>query len=53
MSLPFNLLVFDWDGTLMDSEASIVVGMQAAIRDLGCESRNADSSKNTIGLGRR
>ncbi len=53
MSQPFNLLVFDWDGTLMDSEASIVVCMQAAIGDLGCESRNADSIKNIIGLGLR
>ncbi len=53
MSQPFNLLVFDWDGTLMDSEASIVVCMQAAITDLGCEPRDADSIRNIIGLGLR
>ncbi|MEN8170973.1 MAG: HAD-IA family hydrolase [Pseudomonadota bacterium] len=51
MSQAFNLLVFDWDGTLMDSEASIVTCMQAAIGDLGCEPRDANSIKNIIGLG--
>jgi phosphoglycolate phosphatase len=53
MSQRFNLLVFDWDGTLMDSEASIVVCMQAAISDLGCEPRDANSIRNIIGLGLR
>ncbi len=53
MSQPFNLLVFDWDGTLMDSEASIVICMQGAIRDLGCEPRDEASIKNIIGLGLR
>ncbi len=53
MNQPFNLLVFDWDGTLMDSEASIVTCMQAAISDLGCEPRDRESIKNIIGLGLR
>jgi phosphoglycolate phosphatase len=53
MSHTFNLLVFDWDGTLMDSEASIVACMQAAINDLGSEPRSADSIRNIIGLGLR
>jgi phosphoglycolate phosphatase len=53
MSQQFNLLVFDWDGTLMDSEASIVLCMQAAIGDLGCEPRDAASIRNIIGLGLR
>jgi len=53
MTQPFNLLVFDWDGTLMDSEASIVICMQAAISDLGCEPRDRESIKNIIGLGLR
>src|SRR6185503_3560380 len=30
----FELLVFDWDGTLMDSVATIVACTQAAFRDL-------------------
>lgn len=46
-----KLLVFDWDGTLMDSEAQIVTCMQAAIVDLSLEPRSADQVKNIIGLG--
>lgn len=46
-----KLLVFDWDGTLMDSEAQIVTCMQAAIADLSLEPRSADQVKNIIGLG--
>ena len=46
-----KLLVFDWDGTLMDSEVQIVACMQAAIADLSLEPRSADQVKNIIGLG--
>lgn len=46
-----KLIVFDWDGTLMDSEAHIVECMQAAITDLGLEARNDEQVKNIIGLG--
>ncbi|MDH5784931.1 MAG: HAD-IA family hydrolase [Chromatiales bacterium] len=53
MNQRFNLLVFDWDGTLMDSEASIVACMQGAIGDLGCDPRSTDEIKNIIGLGLR
>ena len=35
MAKRFDLLVFDWDGTLMDSAAAIVNAMQSACRDLG------------------
>ena len=31
----FDLIVFDWDGTLMDSTPTIVACIQAAARDLG------------------
>ena len=31
----YRLLVFDWDGTLMDSQARIVACIQAAARDVG------------------
>ncbi|MCW8973392.1 MAG: HAD-IA family hydrolase [Gammaproteobacteria bacterium] len=47
----FNLLVFDWDGTLMDSEARIVACLRAAIEDLALEPRDDASLKNIIGLG--
>lgn len=49
----FNLLVFDWDGTLMDSEARIVACLRAAIGDLDLEHRTEDQLKNIIGLGLR
>ncbi len=48
-----RLVVFDWDGTLMDSEAQIVACMQAAIGDLNLASRDNDTVKNIIGLGLR
>lgn len=51
MTQRFNLLVFDWDGTLMDSEARIVACLRAAIEDLALEPRDDDSLKNIIGLG--
>ncbi|MFO7593008.1 MAG: HAD-IA family hydrolase [Pseudomonadota bacterium] len=51
MTQQFNLLVFDWDGTLMDSEAHIVACLRAAIEDLALEPRDDDSLKNIIGLG--
>jgi phosphoglycolate phosphatase len=46
-----NLLVFDWDGTLMDSVARIVACIQAASEDLGLEQRDVASIRNIIGLG--
>lgn len=51
MSQPFELLVFDWDGTLMDSEARIVACMRAAITDLSLAPRDNASIRNIIGLG--
>lgn len=51
MTHRFNLLVFDWDGTLMDSEARIVACIQAAIADLDLEPRAVASIRNIIGLG--
>lgn len=51
MTQRFNLLVFDWDGTLMDSEARIVACIQAAIGDLALEPRDVASIRNIIGLG--
>ena len=31
----FDLIAFDWDGTLFDSTAIIVRCIQAAVRDVG------------------
>jgi len=47
----YSLLVFDWDGTLMDSQAQIVNCMQSAIGELALESRSDDQITNIIGLG--
>lgn len=47
----YRLLIFDWDGTLMDSEARIVACMQAAARDVGWSALSRDSVRDIIGLG--
>jgi len=51
MQRAYELLVFDWDGTLMDSESRIVSCMRAAITDLGLELPDDSSISNIIGLG--
>jgi phosphoglycolate phosphatase len=47
----FQLLVFDWDGTLMDSEARIVESALVAIGELGLPPRSRDAIRDIIGLG--
>lgn len=49
--MKYKLFVFDWDGTLMDSEAKIVSCMHSTIQDMGFESRTNDQVRNIIGLG--
>ncbi len=49
----FRLLVFDWDGTLMDSAGRIVACMQAAAQDLGIDVPSETAVRNIIGLGLR
>jgi len=51
MSLNYSLLVFDWDGTLMDSESHIVACLQSAIDAMGLEPLPSRSLSNVIGLG--
>lgn len=51
MQKSFKLLVFDWDGTLMDSEARIVNCMRAAITELELALPDDSSISNIIGLG--
>ena len=51
MSDAYQLLVFDWDGTLMDSEARIVSCIQAASADLGAAPLEAAVIRDIIGLG--
>jgi phosphoglycolate phosphatase len=51
MTRRFPLIVFDWDGTLMDSPRVIVSSMQAACRDLGLPVPNDERASHSIGLG--
>ena len=53
MKKHYELLIFDWDGTLMDSEANIVACMKSAIADMSLPTRSNDEIKNIIGLGLR
>lgn len=48
-----RLIIFDWDGTLMDSEAQIVTALQASIHDLELDVRSAEQCRDIIGLGLR
>lgn len=47
----FDLLVFDWDGTLMDSAMTIVASLQSACADLGLPVPREDEARFIIGLG--
>lgn len=51
MKRRYKLLVFDWDGTLMDSQARIVDCMQAGFRDNGFDAPSGNTISNFIGLG--
>jgi phosphoglycolate phosphatase len=51
MGKRFELIVFDWDGTLMDSAGAIVASIQAAARDLGLEPPSEERARHVIGLG--
>ncbi len=51
MAKQFDLLVFDWDGTLMDSAGTIAFSIQAASRDLGLPAPNDREARYIIGLG--
>ena len=48
-----KLIVFDWDGTLMDSQARIVACMKAAIKDIELPELSVVEISNVIGLGLR
>lgn len=51
MGKPFKLIVFDWDGTLMDSAGAIVACIQAAAVDLGLPPPPEQRARHVIGLG--
>lgn len=47
----YQMIVFDWDGTVMDSAAAIVEAIQAASRDLGFPEPSDERARHVIGLG--
>jgi phosphoglycolate phosphatase len=47
----FDLIAFDWDGTLFDSTALIVRSIQRACQDLGVEVPSDEQAAYVIGLG--
>lgn len=46
----YDLVIFDWDGTLMDSIGAIVSCMQAAAQDLNIEVPSERAIRDLIGL---
>ncbi len=51
MAARYELLVFDWDGTLVDSAQAIVDCLQGACADLGFEPPSDERARHIIGLG--
>ena len=49
----YDLIVFDWDGTLADSAAIIVHALQSACADLGLPVPSEADARYVIGLGLR
>lgn len=47
----FELIVFDWDGTLYDSTALIVQALRAACADVGQPVPGPEAASHVIGLG--
>lgn len=48
--MKYKLLIFDFDGTLADSEASIMEALQLAARDLGISGIDRAGARRSIGL---
>jgi phosphoglycolate phosphatase len=51
MGRRFELLIFDWDGTLIDSAGAIVASLQSACRELGLPVPSEERARHIIGLG--
>jgi phosphoglycolate phosphatase len=51
MTKRYDLIVFDWDGTVMDSTAVIAGSIQAACRDLDLTVPDDETARHVIGLG--
>ena len=49
----YDLVVFDWDGTLLDSTGAIVKAIQAASREIGVTPPDDARARYVIGMGLR
>ncbi|MCM2971114.1 HAD-IA family hydrolase [Larsenimonas suaedae] len=49
--MTYDLIIFDWDGTLMDSAARIVASMQHAGQDASVPVPSGEAVRRIIGLG--
>lgn len=49
--MSYRLLVFDWDGTIIDSASTIAQCIRLAAADLGLEVPTMDQARHVIGLG--
>lgn len=49
--MKYELIVFDWDGTLLDSAGAIIQAIQAACRDLDLAVPDDNRARHVIGLG--
>lgn len=49
--MKYELVVFDWDGTLLDSAGAIVRAIQSASLDLGLPAPDDARARHVIGLG--
>lgn len=51
MSRRYDLIAFDWDGTLWDSTAAITRAIQSAVQDVTGERPSSERASYVIGLG--
>lgn len=51
MTKRYDLIVFDWDGTVMDSTAAIAGSIQAACRDMALPVPSDEAARYVIGMG--
>jgi len=51
MGKRYDLIVFDWDGTVVDSTAVIASSIQAACRDLNLPIPSDEAARHVIGMG--
>lgn len=49
--MKYELIVFDWDGTLLDSAGAIASAIQASCRDLDLPAPSDAQARHVIGLG--